>query len=769
MVQWPETEVIVRIPDGSWSFSKHLKAAPCVYSEIKQYESPENCKKDCHNNDQCAGMLMTETECTTYSVNAADGDRYRPSTEFDTLRKTAECKPLESVPASRDTNHVGVFDGYEPCDYSVISFEPAGALRQNFIDSAENVLQITEPDVTTSCTATCSGLTDCDGFVVDETTSTCTMFRHNKKLREDNSGCSERLRVKPSTGKKTYYLKNVAGIEYSLMGGKRHDNPSTDTPHVKIWDQRDNLASVQKLVHDVFDVEHEYTLVLHGVDDAEELYGTSGRPQVAFKAGNNAKTNLGPDTPADKFSFGGMKFGFIDGTGTLPMVMLDCNEVPAVVGPGRDGQLTQIGSDGQGRLKAGYVAQVSHTRTLTVSWVSELLAGDWKHGYIQFTGFVLPKEVTDRSWLMLDGVEFTVEADRYVWTCDDTSRWTSETKIAIRDMPIPPAEPSFAAEPTMVLGVGRTLASTVPIYSIALPDRSKHAWESDAVTSIRLNATVQNPLCMAVALQSSDSFPYLSIAPCDGTSSQLFSLVPQGDKMKIKSKEDDRMCVADADDGKVSFLDCQLQETGWSYASTPGGTFSLQSSKHNNYVTARPGNNTVVGSKAVDVSNQQWIRYFMEPLPVDPPPPPPYLDHHKTYGLFLKNSPCHISTDRDYNRSKARSYHYAKLRCDPPDPRVRFSLEHNGGAEWRIKFHQHPYYLRCQDHDDMDTKIRLSDKPSDQNTIFHFTEIRPQHYHLQSRRNGDGAWRHMGVINNKFIFTPGGSGDGYEWHLRENP
>ena len=622
---WPDVsdEPLV-IGDGAWNFTKHRDAVPCSHEEILPANGVRfgselggvdyiaSCTSACVADDKCHGMVIVGDTCTMYTVK--DDERgFKRSVGHNLFRKTAAClelKTISAVPSGAfGRAAAAVFDGYEPCEYSVINFSGAGLVDENYRRDLETTLEITSGDSTRSCAAMCQARPECEGYIVkkDDENAQCDLFRQTP-------GAMRKLKKSP--GYTTVYTANVDGLQHSLFGGKVNAISATE-PHCKIWDQYSGGVRVEKLIRDAFRKDNEeYKIVLHGVDcgDTKKVILLYDKDHIDIDA-----SQPGVGSEIEVHSFRGLFLAFRGDVHSPPKLKLDSKDIPTAAGPDGAGRLVSLDGPLVEGENTGYLCRVSKRAKeteLSISW--NVQPAVWRHGYVRFTGFVLTKDlaVKIKNSLNIDNVTSVAnnEGDpgMFVWATSDVAKWISDAgTIAINSMPIPEPDPFFTAEPNIVIGVGRTANSTAWIYKIYMDPA---AIKSDAKKEYVALVSKSHPTrCL-----TRDEVDGMTVRQCSGVDSQMFHLSSIGDHLKLRLKGDNAMCVADVD-GSLSIAPCELRQTSWLPGTGyPTEWFHLQGSQNDShFVTHQPSDAKAVIALAIGGAGQMWQTKKQEDLALD--------------------------------------------------------------------------------------------------------------------------------------------------------
>eukprot|EP00873_Tetraselmis_striata_P033661 jgi/Tetstr1/453925/TSEL_040844.t1 len=629
--------------EGDWSRYDHSR--PCTYtamgSEFTSFARADfvgDCRAACAGDNECDGVLIDGARCSMVRV-ADDVASFRHAQDVTLWMKhrargaaggpgeggpgesgpgpggtgphnsdPSLCSPVDTVGATVPPigRGMALFTDHEPCHYTTISFHGAGLVDPNYPGnvSEKTTLQITGPDNTLACVSMCKAKSDCQGIIVDpyhpDGGASCRMFAHTQGVPSS---------IMPVQGSRTVYVRPVPGLEHSLMGGRRNLAAggvlASDEPHVKVWDQYDDVAHVERLFNGGFADDHDYTLVLHGA-----CCSGQSTMLVGFVRNAEAVATVGQIPAADEMvqanEFRGVQFQFksemwersaqLD-TGIYDMlrvVLRDGRTVLTVAGPDADGRMVARSLTDSVTAPPGYVARVSGgsgglALHLGAKFPPDIR--DWHHGAITFAGFV-EDDLFDSEGESLKreiGLNIAFAAVKrannhtYTWEpgtmATDTIAWTgtpdAETGRVpiIERMRIPRWAPQFLAV-TIVVSAGRTADSLVPLYRVTLDPPGVAAPDA---TAFELRNMFDHK-CLTVDA-AGEGFTMRS---CMNLDSQMFHKVETSSGIRIRAVNDHSMCLGAGGDGSGApvMSQCSADAATWTRTATgEDGTFTLSQAR----------------------------------------------------------------------------------------------------------------------------------------------------------------------------------------------
>ena len=430
------------------------------------------------------------------------------------------CTRFEFVPARPATLGQGraVFYDHEPCHYAHLSFEGSGLIDDNYVGdvAGKSTLHVNSPDNLMACVAMCEAKAECEGVLVRTTTgghgATCQLFNHDPNQPRS---------VTPAQGSRTVYVKPLAGLEFSLLGGKTEAAAagagvvSGDQMHAKVWDQYDDNARVEKLYHGGFAPDHEYVMMIHGSGCSDSTVLQVRHEPVAVQLSTVVSSDHVP-----AYMFRGVRFRFKEFNpanasaaglyGLISIRLGDGRRVPFVAGPDELGRLT-VREEGHAVADmSGYhgsVAGGGNGRAFDLRWRQRPTTQEWRYGFVRMQGFdELDLPVADRLGLQLSDVSVVRSGSTYTWSpaIPDPSgvQWKS-TSHAIEGMKIPATAAGLTTEPVIVVGAGPAMDAVRPLYKITL-DPPLHSGPAPEFLPLRC---VGRQKCLTHAALPVDSAP----------------------------------------------------------------------------------------------------------------------------------------------------------------------------------------------------------------------------------------------------------------------
>nr|WRJ70034.1 hypothetical protein TetV2_00589 [Oceanusvirus sp.] len=606
-------------------FNRYNNAKPCAYKELRTFD-PTQCTAACAEDDGCHGVVFDTTgNCQLYET---DGKPNRFSSEigFVTHRKVGErsgtdifensdstkCIQFQEVEAQPlpSGKGVAVFQDHEPCAFVPIGFDGSGLIDANYCIGSEaglcgdgvskNTIHINNPGNTTACVAMCENTTGCEGVMVRSvdnnagSSATCQMFRQDADMPRS---------VMPVQGSHTVYVKAVPGIEMSMMGGRRTGDVfsdivvSADRAHMKVWDQYDADAHIEKLVHDGFVPGKDYTLMLHGT-------GCHDTNMLSLDSNSAAIEGIdirlpGADGPSQANRIVGYTFKFAQTAFSpgnsaslyevLSMKSSDMRIVPYVAGPDGLGRLTKRFDNVTVTTNPGYHATV--TKMVKGNYVFDLDcrqkkegkpavdAALWSHGFIKFAGFnrmALPDQSTVTAadfGMNLSFLSFKKDGDTFSWSPSGTLeqvQWTGESILEGMDVPDKDAE--FTSEPYIILGIGRSVEDVHPLYKIII-NPVQAADDQEDVTGYMLLKSLADNKCVIGTHAQTEAAKTLNEAERIATEAEEQQAAQQDnpdDGAAVSPSKDLKYRLADGEEiMKIEFPNGDIQTIVKSDANSP--------------------------------------------------------------------------------------------------------------------------------------------------------------------------------------------------------